>query len=560
MNARQLVSLLSIAALTSPLGCSSDGGDTTSVTPNAANGSVVIVVSVESSPLAGVRVELSGSAAFRSGTTGQDGRIRFTDLPAAGYTVTVSNAPVEVAFENSSQSITVRAGEEATIAFEGALLRTASVSGLLLAWNRPVGDATVELRGPDTLSATTGASGSFSFSGLRSGSYVVIAVSYSAAEYDFPGSLGVSLGPGEAMAVTLEGRIVGPWTTVAVSTWTSCGVIRRDVYCWGSGRFGALGDGRTGNPLQQYTPKWIDGLVADDIAGSNSTFCALSVEGGQWCWGWGAYGSLGNGGYDDALTPSQIVGPLQFGSVSVGFNHACGLDPIGALYCWGRGNLGQLGGSGTDEVAVPTATGFETAFAEVVSGGSHSCALTAEGAAYCWGRGHSGETGTGSGAEEVLVPTLVRGGLVFRQISAGQHHTCGVTTDGEGYCWGLGGMLGTDTEDRFEPVRIPGAHVWAEIQAGAAHTCGIVADGAAFCWGLNGTEGRLGIDDVATNSESLTPVPVHGGLEFQFLSVWGHTCGIEASGRLYCWGSNGFGQMGHGASDDVAPTPVLVGS
>ena len=36
----------------------------------------------------------------------------------------------------------------------------------------------------------------------------------------------------------------------------------------------------------------------------------------------------------------------------------------------------------------------------------------------------------------------VLGGLAFRQVSAGENHTCGITTSNVAYCWGIGGVLG----------------------------------------------------------------------------------------------------------------------
>jgi hypothetical protein len=66
----------------------------------------------------------------------------------------------------------------------------------------------------------------------------------------------------------------------------------------------------------------------------------------------------------------------------------------------------------------------------------------------------------------------------------------------------------------------------------------------AWCWGAN-NEGQLGN---GTQQNSTVPVRVAGDMKWQSLTAgaW-HTCGITSvPARLYCWGSNTFGQLGTG--------------
>jgi alpha-tubulin suppressor-like RCC1 family protein len=52
----------------------------------------------------------------------------------------------------------------------------------------------------------------------------------------------------------------------------------------------------------------------------------------------------------------------------------------------------------------------------------------------------------------------VAGGHTFARIAAGWDHTCGVTTDGEAYCWGWNhrGQVGdgTDEPKKATPVLV----------------------------------------------------------------------------------------------------------
>src|SRR5947208_2471954 len=64
----------------------------------------------------------------------------------------------------------------------------------------------------------------------------------------------------------------------------------------------------------------------------------------------------------------------------------------------------------------------------------------------------------------------------FTQVSAGQLHTCGLTTAGTVACWGY------NASGQATPP--PGA--FAQVSAGGSHTCGLVKVlGVLLCWGNN---------------------------------------------------------------------------
>src|SRR5207244_3231436 len=98
---------------------------------------------------------------------------------------------------------------------------------------------------------------------------------------------------------------------------------------------------------------------------------------------------------------------------------------------------------------------------------------------------------------------------------------------------------------------------FAAVTASGLHTCGLtIVTGAAYCWGANGS-GQLG-DGTKTNQ--LTPVLVQAPAGVSFAAVTAgaaHTCGVTAAGAAYCWGDNGFGQLGDGTTTSQS-SPVLV--
>ena len=151
-------------------------------------------------------------------------------------------------------------------------------------------------------------------------------------------------------------------------------------------------------------------------------------------------------------------------------------------------------------------------------------------------------------------PQRVIGGHRFASISAGYDFTCGLTTRGAAYCWGLNdsGRLGDGTtihSDANGPQRVIGGHRFASLGTGIEHTCALTSRGAAYCWGYN-QYGELG-DGTTLGSAENGPQPVIGGLRFaSFDGGNEHTCALTTRGTAYCWGANWYGQLGDGTTTD----------
>src|SRR2546427_759026 len=100
-----------------------------------------------------------------------------------------------------------------------------------------------------------------------------------------------------------------------------------------------------------------------------------------------------------------------------------------------------------------------------------------------------------------------------------------------------------------------------QVDAGGFHSCALKASGQMFCWGSN-SFGQLGD---GTTTQRLVPTAVAGGVTFATLSAGGaafpeHTCGVTTSGAAYCWGDNSAGQLGDGTNiGQLVPTPVAGG-
>src|SRR5438034_614672 len=140
----------------------------------------------------------------------------------------------------------------------------------------------------------------------------------------------------------------------------------------------------------------------------------------------------------------------------------------------------------------------------------------------------TGLTGATSSAFNVIVVVVV----APVTLSAGSDHTCGVAGSGAAYCWGTNtyGGLGDGTygNNRLTPVAVSGGLTFAAVSGGALYTCGVTTSGAAYCWGLN-NYGQLG--NGTTTFSFLTPVAVSGGLTFTAVSTRSEERRVGKDGR-----------------------------
>ncbi len=93
------------------------------------------------------------------------------------------------------------------------------------------------------------------------------------------------------------------------------------------------------------------------------------------------------------------------------------------------------------------------------------------------------------------------------------------------------------------------------VATGFYHSCAINASGGVQCWGMN-TNGQLGD---GTTIQRLTPVVVTGLGSGVISIVAGanFTCALTNSGGIQCWGTNTAGQLGDGTATQRL-TPVSV--
>src|SRR5213075_1535969 len=169
--------------------------------------------------------------------------------------------------------------------------------------------------------------------------------------------------------------------------------------------------------------------------------------------------------------------------------------------------------------------------------------------AYCWGTTNtSGQLGVGDLSAR-SIPTQVAGGLSFSSVSVGRDYACGLSINGDAYCWGNGstGQLGTGTNTNSSvPVAVAGNLKFTQLEAGNGTTCALTTSGKGYCWGRNDL-GQLGVG-TATNTPALTPLAVGEPLAAvalkQIVTRAAKACALTLAGKAYCWGNNTVGEVG----------------
>jgi alpha-tubulin suppressor-like RCC1 family protein len=298
-----------------------------------------------------------------------------------------------------------------------------------------------------------------------------------------------------------------------------------------------------------------DHAVTDITAAFDDT-CAVAA-GTLYCWGALSGGST-------SATPVRVPGSPAgaFAHVSGGTSVHCATRTTGTVFCWGNNDRGELGQGDRLARQMPARV-LLPAGAESVSGKFESyCARTADGALHCWGQNDEGQMGQSDIGTpmDALIPVRVGTASDWVTAAAGQGHTCAIRGSGQLYCWGrntdgeLGLGPGMPVQIRT-PTLVPGDADWRVIATGQNHTCGIRATGRLYCFG-DGEFGQLG---VAPRADTSVPVEVGDGSDWRAIAVdTFHSCGLRGEGTLWCWGRNVEGQLGTGDIQD-RDVPAQVG-
>ncbi len=197
-----------------------------------------------------------------------------------------------------------------------------------------------------------------------------------------------------------------------------------DVYCWGDGYYGQLGNGEDGPFAGRDEPTAVPmffnqalRLGVEEIDSHGLHTCARIHAGDVYCWGAGREGQLGNNDFRDSSVPVKVQGlsgrPV---SITTGDRNSCavtrrtvGDDESSQAYCWGGEPNGQNGdgqdGHGNNFEDWTAVGVLQSGGAETVSAGlAHSCATFGR-RVVCWGSNGFGQLGDPANGSQVNEPT-----------------------------------------------------------------------------------------------------------------------------------------------------------
>ena len=328
-----------------------------------------------------------------------------------------------------------------------------------------------------------------------------------------------------------------------------------------------------------------------------------SLYGRMKCWGSNSQNQLGDEGssryLDDSFSLSSLPF-LSFGDVgatepsdlvvldmSLGENHTCALlssrkantsESGKYVRCFGSNQEQQLGNSSlTENVSGGDYDLDNTNPVQVVTGRRHTCVLKESGKVYCFGADDMGQSGvprlqntedvSGTTYSTSLIidfnPTQSeRGGkavhtgngaVMFKQIAsnASADHTCGITSQGNVFCWGANERGQCGTQPSWENLDLDTFAL--PLRSDASRHSDLRCNSTPSTSGFLNHNVKFPLKDTKNLKGTATQISVGGGFSCAlveasegntFLYKDGSKITINPTKYVTCWGDNTWGQLG----------------
>ena len=159
-----------------------------------------------------------------------------------------------------------------------------------------------------------------------------------------------------ATEFNVGGNVSGLWRGSGMGGHRCAITTTGSLRCWGEGSSGQLGQGARASSETPLTALGLlDSPVLEVSVGGSHT-CVRQQSGVVRCWGSGAFGQLGHGQSGDgveALMPVEVLDSAGMDRVTSGYESTCAIKNH-HVFCWGRNDQGQLGTGDTIPRNVPT--------------------------------------------------------------------------------------------------------------------------------------------------------------------------------------------------------------
>ncbi len=338
------------------------------------------------------------------------------------------------------------------------------------------------------------------------------------------------------------------------------------VACWGANVTGELGRGSY-DPPESATAKRVVGL--SDVARLYPS-CVTDKSGGVWCWGWGGFPAEGPEGpvwtYVSNVPLKLALPPVR--SIAIGRVVGCALVEDDVL-CWGDNSNGVVAPAprtpgtllGPQRVAVGSGVPIRE-----LRVGAAALAVREDGVTSSWGASPTLGRISSLSPDTNPMPIPLAG---ISSIDLAYDSAC-ATAGGVGYCWGNADVSLSPPFVRLVPqsvatpepiVQIATTQSIKTIQNGDSlerpqRWCAVGASGAVYCWGYN-AGGQAGD---GTKNHAYEAVKVAGLPEsaVEVRAFPDSTCALLSNGKVYCWGTNLYGQLGNGKMRQPSLVPQEV--
>ena len=249
--------------------------------------------------------------------------------------------------------------------------------------------------------------------------------------------------------------------------------------------------------------------------------CGITVAGEGYCW------SGNNDGDGLGLHKLPGEGPWRHLTVDINDDLWCALNEADDIFCW-RSSLDFISiptsssSSGWSWLSGPCAItklnelkcwgfkediplvqeGWSRVAAASISTRNRRCAITRAGLAHCWGFDYLKRM------ERFPLNTA------WKHISVEEFQGCGVTLSGKINCWHADSVL----------YPAPEGNDFVSVTAGDSHSCGLTSSNTLVCSGLCAF-GQCSVPNSPTGWKLVAAGP-------------SSTCGVSVDGVLCCWGDN----------------------
>lgn len=342
------------------------------------------------------------------------------------------------------------------------------------------------------------------------------------------------------------------FTDVAAGPWFTCAATASGrAYCWGSGYRGKLGNGSDVSVNVPTAVSQSSGLELFDVTiGSDDYACAIGTDDAGYCWGAGDEGQLGNGKTSDSFVPVGVSMPAtSFTELALGGNRSCALGADASVYCWGRNSANGL----RDDSTTPQQVGSET-FVTIGAAGEAVCGAKSDGTVLCDGSNYYAQFGNGTvGDDQSVIWEPGASGIAATMLDGAESAHCALDTGGDVYCWGWkgSGLTGTGQASyTASPLQVDLAGVTA-VGASEHRGCAVTDLNEVYCWSDVGhlTGYASGLPQQMARTPYQVNAPPTGETFTAVETGWSHTCALSDAGEIYCIGDNYVGQIGDGTTD-----------